>query len=123
MGDDLTADALEADLLGYGVDLLDLYRGTLTYRRVCVLVANLPDNAALWRVMDPHGVHSRTDLLLVALERRVTVLWATVAAALGHQVPAEHLTGPLDALAESRSDTDPQPETPSLREIAVWMRG
>jgi hypothetical protein len=31
-------EAIEADLLAHGVDLLDLYRGRLSIRRVCLLV-------------------------------------------------------------------------------------
>ncbi|SES49063.1 hypothetical protein [Actinokineospora terrae] len=102
------------------MDLLDLYRGDLTYRRLCVLVTHLPADAAVWRVHHPDGGHTRTELLVAAVERRVALLWATVAAALGHQIPEEHLTGPLDSIPAIRSD--PERELNSLREIAAWMR-
>lgn len=90
---------------------------------MCVIVANLPDDAAVWRALHPHGIHTRTDLLLAAMERRITILWATVAAALGQDIPDEHLTGPLDALDTRQAQAGTEPETRSLREIAVWMRG
>ncbi|OLR94043.1 hypothetical protein [Actinokineospora bangkokensis] len=74
MGDDITAEALEVDLLAGGVDLLDLYRGGLSYRRLCALVTHLPDDAAVWSAHRPGGRYSTVELLLVALERRITVL-------------------------------------------------
>lgn len=65
--------------------------------------------------------------MLVAIERRTTLLWATVATALGHKLTDADLAGPLDMLPTS-SATDArggetEPETKSLREIALWMRG
>lgn len=104
------------------MDLLDLYRGHLTYRRLCVLVAHLPDDAAVWRALRGEDPLTRPELLLAALERRVTVLWATVSAALGHPVPDEHLAGPLDTAPSRTAMTSVEPEVRSLREIAAWMR-
>jgi hypothetical protein len=125
LGDETTADALEADLLAcYGVDLLDLYRGRLSFRRVCVLIGHLPQNAAVWRAINPDAGWTRIDYLLAATERRVTALWATIAAALGHKLTDDQLTSPLDALTNQRSTAGPgEPETLSLREIALMMRG
>ncbi|MBP2320494.1 hypothetical protein JOF56_000879 [Kibdelosporangium banguiense] len=127
MGDETTAAALEVDFLAYGVDLLDLYRGRLSFRRVCALVEHLPDDAAVWRTAGPQAGWPRTDYLLVALERRVTLLWATVAAAFGHNPTEQQLASPLDALtghsdrpAVSGGDP-PGPETKSLREMARMM--
>jgi hypothetical protein len=118
------------DFLALGVDLLDLYRGRLSYRRVCALVEHLPDDAAVWRTASPDAGWPRTDYLLAALERRVTLLWATVAAAFGHTLTDEQLTGPIDALTRQPRDRpavaqggDPGPETKSLREMALMMRG
>ncbi|MEV7548154.1 hypothetical protein AB0N89_00855 [Amycolatopsis sp. NPDC089917] len=120
------------DLLRYGVDLLDLYRGFLSYRRLCALVAHLPDDAAVYRGHSPRSVISRAELLLATVERRVTALWATVAVALGQDVTDEQLVGPLDAWTppahgtRRRSTSNPLPngaELKSLREIALWMRG
>jgi hypothetical protein len=109
--------------LRYGVDLLDLYRGSLTLRRVCALA----DDAAVWRTAGPDAGWSRSELVLAVLERRVTLLWATVAATLGQKITDADLTGPLDA-ATTRPTSTPaaagvEPETKSLREIALWMRG
>ncbi|MFD1048207.1 hypothetical protein ACFQ1S_23030, partial [Kibdelosporangium lantanae] len=50
MGDETTAGALEVDFLAIGVDLLDLYRGRLSFRRVCALVEHLPEDAAVWLI-------------------------------------------------------------------------
>jgi hypothetical protein len=118
------------DFLALGVDLLDLYRGRLSFRRVCVLVEHLPQEAAVWRTAGPDAGWPRTDYLLVALERRVTLLWATVAAAFGHTLTDEQLSSPIDALSgqadrpAARADRgDTGPETKSLREMALMMRG
>ncbi|WP_202919492.1 hypothetical protein [Saccharothrix deserti] len=125
LADDTTPAALETDLLRYGVDLLDLYRGTLSYRRVCALVANLPDDAAVWRATGPDAGWTRPEVLLAALERRVTLLWATVATALGGKVTDSGIAAPLDlgATTPTRSPAggEPEPEVRSLREIALWM--
>lgn len=44
---------LEADLERfYARDLLDFWRGTLTWRKLGHLVANLPPGAALWQAVD-----------------------------------------------------------------------
>jgi hypothetical protein len=114
-------------LLRYGVDLLDLYRGFLPYRRVCVIVAHLPPDAALWRVLHPDGRWTRAEVLAAATERRVTALWAAVATALGHQVADTELTFPLDVIpgAETRAETsggDLPSNTTPLRDIALMMR-
>ncbi|WP_246257250.1 hypothetical protein [Amycolatopsis anabasis] len=109
------------------MDLLDLYRGRLSYRRVCALVTHLPDDAAVWRLL-AGGVRTRSELLLAAVERRVTALWATVAAALGQDVTDAQLASPLDAwdgqlVPEREAPTEQaEPEVKSLREIALWMR-
>lgn len=43
------SDAIEADFHRfYQLDLLDLYRGTLSPRKVLVLIEHLPPGAALW---------------------------------------------------------------------------
>jgi hypothetical protein len=48
-------DAVEAALWidGGQVDLLDLWRGTLTLRRLSILIAHLPPGNAIDRVIDP----------------------------------------------------------------------
>jgi hypothetical protein len=114
------------DFLALGVDLLDLYRDRLSFRRVCVLVEHLPDDAAAWRTAGPDAGWSRTDYLLVAVERRVTALWATVAAAFGHTLTDEQAASPVDALTGNRSAAGgggARPETKSLRDMALMMRG
>jgi hypothetical protein len=115
------------DCLRLGVDLLDLYRGTLSLRRVCAIVAHLPADAALWRALHPDGQWTRAELLAAATERRLTALWAAVAALLGHQATDDELASPLHALdppAPSSPDNggDDGPGTTSLRDIALMMR-
>lgn len=107
------------------MDLLDLYRARLSYRRVCVLVAGLPPDARVWRAIVPDAGWSRLEMLTAAIERRITTLWATVAAALGQTVPPEHLTSPLDLATtdQERGPGEPEPETVSLRDMARLMRG
>jgi hypothetical protein len=115
------------DLLRYGVDLLDLYRGRLSLRRVCAVVANLPPDAALWRALHPDGRWTRAELLAAATERRLTALWAAVVTLLGHQVADDELTSPLDAIPgtekplRARGGDLPSNTTP-LRDIALMMR-
>ncbi|ONI92477.1 hypothetical protein ALI22I_03490 [Saccharothrix sp. ALI-22-I] len=109
-----------------GLDLLDLYRGTLSFRRVCAVVAHLPDDAAVWRATGPDAGWTRPEVLLAALERRVTLLWATVATALGTKVSDADVAAPLDlgdTAPPSQAGGEPEPEVRSLREIALWMRG
>ena len=61
-------EALEADLLRYfQVDLLDLYRGRLSLRRLRVLINALPPDAAIYRRNDEHGGWTVTDHLLATV--------------------------------------------------------
>lgn len=94
---------------------------------MCALVANLPDDAAVWRSAGADAGWTRADLALAALERRVTLLWATVATALGHKVTDTDVIGPFDPPATSPAPSagggEPGPEPKSMREIALWMRG
>jgi hypothetical protein len=66
---------VEADLLRYyGVDLLDYHRGTLTARRVRVLIQHLPRDAALVREL--HGETAEwglTEHLLAATVDQLAV--------------------------------------------------
>ena len=42
-------DAIEADMQRvYGIDLLDVYRGSLSPRKLLVLIEHLPPGSALW---------------------------------------------------------------------------
>lgn len=93
---------------------------------MCAVVAALPDDAAVWQATSPDAGWTRTDVLLAALERRVTLLWATVASALGAAVPEDALASPLDldtSTPPAPGGGGTEPEVKSLREIAVWMRG
>lgn len=62
------AEALEADLLRYyGADLLDWHRGTLSSRRLAVLVRHLPPQSSFVRAREgEHAEWSLTDHLLAA---------------------------------------------------------
>jgi hypothetical protein len=108
-----------------GLDLLDLYRGRLSFRRVCAVIAHLPDDAAVWRAVSPNAGWTRPEVLLAALERRVTLLWATVATALGGKVTDTDIAAPLDLdqpSAATPTGHESEPVTKSLRQIALWMR-
>lgn len=49
-------DALEAALQAeYGIDLLDLWRGSLSVRKVCALLGALPPGNAIERAADPQA--------------------------------------------------------------------
>lgn len=82
-------DAVEADLAFRGIDLRDLWRGDLTWRRVAVLVAALPAESATKTAvrdsMSPaqlaavparegHGPWSHADLLLAGISDRLGLL-------------------------------------------------
>lgn len=74
---------MEADLLRYyGVDLLDYHRGTLSARRVRVLIEHLPRDAALVRAL--HGETAEwglTEHLLAATVDQLAVSnWLFVSA-------------------------------------------
>jgi hypothetical protein len=45
-------------LLFRGVDLLDLYRGTLSLRRLHVLVSNTPADDQMWQTIRANQEHS-----------------------------------------------------------------
>ncbi|MBP2479099.1 hypothetical protein JOF53_007971 [Crossiella equi] len=108
------------------MDLLDLYRGQLSLRRVCVLITHLPEDAAVWRTVNPDADWTRTHALLLAVERRLTTVWALLAGMLGQQLTEDQLAPPLipSGTNENPSPTrGGDPETRSLREIALMMRG
>ena len=56
-------DAIEADLAYRGIDLLDLWRGTLSPRRVCVLIKGLPPDSATQRELRG-SAWTQTDYIL-----------------------------------------------------------
>ncbi|MFL6126910.1 hypothetical protein [Actinophytocola sp.] len=74
---------MEADLLRfYGVDLLDYHRGTLSARRVRVLIEHLPRDAALVREL--HGETAEwgltEHLLAAAVDELAAGNWLFVTA-------------------------------------------
>ena len=99
--------------------LLDLCRGALSYRRLCALVTTCPLMPRCGVSTTGDSGHATVELLLTAIERRIAVLWAAVAAAFGQQIAEEHLAGPLD---HDGTKPETEPEVRSLREIVVWMR-
>lgn len=64
-------EEIEVDLLRQGIDLLDFWRGTLTARRLRLLISNLPRGSVTLAAVDPDGVAlgawSETDYLLADL--------------------------------------------------------
>ncbi|GLY51295.1 hypothetical protein [Lentzea sp. NBRC 102530] len=113
----------------HGVDLLDLYTGALSYRRVCALVTHLPPDSALWRALSPEGRWTRADVLAAATERRLTALWAAVVALLGHEPTDDQLASPLDVLdppgpvqsSPAKGGEGESTAARPLREIAMMM--
>ena len=90
---ELHGEAIEADLAFRGIDLRDLWRGDLTYRRLAVLVAALPAESltktAIRDGMSPaqlaraqasrtarpgHGPWSNSELLLALVADRLGVM-------------------------------------------------
>lgn len=92
--------ALEADLLRFWqVDLLDLHRGLLSWRRLLVLVAMLPADSATLAALNG-GVPPMTRAELIADEtRRDQVMIAT-----GGKTRPEAMPGsPLHVTAEQKA--------------------
>ncbi|MGX1883546.1 hypothetical protein [Streptomyces sp. NPDC055287] len=72
------AEALEADLLRhYGLDLLDWYRGSLTSRRLSVLLKHLPRDSAVARELHGEAAEwSVSDYLLAtAVDQLAEANW------------------------------------------------
>jgi hypothetical protein len=91
-------DEIEADLLRfYRVDLLDFYRGTLSARRLGVLVRQLPVQSALVRSLnDGRPPWSVTDHLIADL-------WALAAKAHFGDKVGDH---PMRAEMEAKARTN-----------------
>lgn len=90
------SDALEADLLDKGLDLLDYWRGTLSLRRLLVIYRHLPPESATRQV--EHGKPwTLTHDLLDAL--RMTIRWA-----YGDKAPSPHPASPAGALQAAAAE-------------------
>jgi hypothetical protein len=93
-------DAVEADLQRwYGVDVRDLYRGGLTYRRLLVLVENLPADSAVAaivakEVQDPQAPEYERQwtisehMLAAILDQLAVLSWLQIAATVKNPPPA-----------------------------------
>lgn len=84
---------MEADLARYHhIDLVDLYRGELSLRKVHVLVTHLPHDSALVKTLSDAPVFGLTDYLLADL-------WVLLAKANFQDMPDRHpwLDTPGDA--------------------------
>ena len=77
--------AVEADLLRfYGVDLLDLYRGRLSMRRLSVLLRALPREAATVQALDPALTWGVAEYLAAnTVDTLQALLWTYLAAHRG----------------------------------------
>lgn len=60
-------DAIEADLAFRGFDLLDMWRGTLSPRKVDVLIRGLPADSATRMSINGEPLWGRTDYILADL--------------------------------------------------------
>lgn len=58
----------------YGIDLLDLYRGTLSARKAYVLIQNLPPGAMLYREIDSPAAWSESSHILSMIEHTLRIL-------------------------------------------------
>lgn len=72
-------DAIEADLAFRGYDLLDLWRGKLSPRKVDVLIRGLPaDSATRMAMNERQPLWSRTDFILADLvDATNSVAWVS----------------------------------------------
>jgi len=100
------ADACEADLQRfYGIDYRDRWRGTLTLRRLAVLIRHLPPESATARALAGGPVWTLTEHLLDDVRRQVAVL-------AGAKEPDAYpgrftvLPSPRDTLARNRALAD-----------------
>lgn len=86
-------DALEADFQRYyGIDLIDLYRGTLSPRKASVLALYLPPGAAVWQEAGTDSAWDTTDYLLAEVVD--TLKWANYQRAGGKGQKPEPLPRP-----------------------------
>lgn len=94
--------ALEADLQRfYRVDLRDLFRGGLTFRRLEVLIAHLPADAATVAILAPH--------VDTSVEPEHERLWTTTQHLLATVVDQLSWLGWMQAAANSKQ-APPKPE-------------
>jgi hypothetical protein len=112
--------AVEADLAFRGIDLRDLWRGDLTWRRLAVLVAALPPESAtktaVREALSPaqratlpqrqgHGPWSHSELLLAAIvDRLALLLWQNAGKASAPKpapVPRPGIEQPHRVLSEA----------------------
>ena len=50
-------------MLSQGYDLLDLWRGKMSLRRLRLLIRYLPEDAPLWRAQEQAEVDAKAELL------------------------------------------------------------
>lgn len=67
-------DEVEASLAYTGVDVLDLWRGRLSFRRLLVLLKYLPDEAPLWPAVRAAAEREQAEALAAHLRER-TRFW------------------------------------------------
>ncbi|MFQ6200205.1 hypothetical protein, partial [Streptomyces sp. NPDC000405] len=108
------AEALEADLLRhYGVDLLDWHRGTLSSRRLAVLVKHMPRDSAVNRDLHGEAVQwdASTHLLAALVDHAAVANWMTATINSGED--AEPLGYPEPAPRPGSRETDSESDEPS----------
>lgn len=107
------SDALEADLLERGIDLLDYWRGTLSLRRLLVLYRWLPETSAVrrwergteWTVAHDIADQARQQALLVSGVDAAEVRphWASPTARAEAEAAEQRAESRRDRLAEAKA--------------------
>lgn len=111
---------MEADLHRYyHLDLVDLWRGRLTRRKLCALIAHLPPESAVcaWERGAPHW--STTHDLLEGIR----LAYASVHTPRDKPLPKPHPASPAGRMAEERrQQTEAEWEASRQREEARQAR-
>lgn len=69
---------LESDLWDRGIDLVSMYRGDVSVRRVALLAASLPPSSRVSMVMQTDDMWSPTDYLIADLRDSVqNLIWVS----------------------------------------------
>ncbi|MEV5239990.1 hypothetical protein AB0K89_12890 [Streptomyces cinnamoneus] len=116
------AEALEADLLRhFGVDLLDWHRGSLSSRRLAVLVKHMPRDSAVNRELHGEAVEwdASTHLLAALTDHAAVANWMTATINSGEDAePLEYpepVPRPGDPHASSTAPAEPLAEEDARR--------
>jgi hypothetical protein len=118
-------DELEADLLEFfHTDLLDLWRGRLSIRRVGVLIDALmrkPGKSSLLMAMDERSYWSESDYLLARVSDALELSNYLFIKANAETSEDLELPAPIPRPGDPESQPEPQPDFASTAEVSAFF--